>query len=291
MIGRFVTISLARDELLAEDLSGPKPPRPPFHPAPLDDASPELLLHVNRGGGLLDCPTATRVGDLLEPDIATRVMDGVHRALDTRAVVFDVWEATDGPDGDRAYCQGRFTCDGLDEVLVLLRDATMDICRRDAEQLVSDLSWLAVAATNRRGQRRPSSRCCASTAAFVGGRSGIVLVPDDSPMDFTIEHVWEPNGMPTNAPALPPGEPSWLVTFVEDLDEPVILNIDTLPAEAVRLRSIAQTTIARRPRAHPARLRRRARRRDRGRLSRAPRSRRPTSLPVTRRARHRCSSA
>ncbi len=165
----------------------------------------------------------------------------------------------DDPHGDRAYCQGRFTCDGLDEVLVLLRDATMDVCRRDAEQHVSDLSRLVIAATNMEVDAAVQD-VLARTAAFVGGRSGIVLVPDDGPRNFTIAHVWEPIGMPANAPAPPPGRPSWLAEFVKDLEEPVILVIDNLPAEAKRLRAVAEAQSLVAIGLHPARVRRRAHR-------------------------------
>ena len=191
----------------------------PTHPArPSDnlvDMPADVLLHVARDGTLLDSRpastdgqphtrrpgarrTAKSIGDLLGPQIAVRVIENVQRTLDTRTVVYDVWEAKDATSGDRSYCQGRFTCSGLDEVLVLLRDATMDVCRRDAEQHVSDLGRLVIAATNLDIDATVQN-ALQSTAHFVGGRSGIVLVPDDGD-NFTIAHVWEPTGMPADLP-------------------------------------------------------------------------------------------
>ena len=118
---------------------------------------------------------------------------------------------------------------------MLLRDATMDVCRRDAEQHVSDLGRLVIAATNLDIDTTVQN-ALQSTAHFVGGRSGIVLVPDDGD-NFTIAHVWEPTGMPTDLPEMRP-ELSWLAEFVDDLDEPVILVVDDLPEQSHELREI-----------------------------------------------------
>ncbi len=224
-MGIFVGRGVTEAERLAR-AEPTQPARPSDH---LVDARADVLLHVARDGTLLDSRpastvdgqpptrragrprrTATSIGDLLGPQIAARVIENVQRALDTRTVVYDVWEAKDVTSGDRSYCQGRFTCSGLDEVLVLLRDATMDVCRRDAEQHVSDLGRLVITATNLDVDVTVQN-ALQSTAHFVGGRSGIVLVPDDDG-DFTIAHVWEPTGMPTDVPAACPevaaGSPS-----------------------------------------------------------------------------------
>ena len=114
----------------------------------------------------------------------------------------------------------------------------MDVCRRDAEQHVADLGRLVIAATNLDIDATVQN-ALQSTAHFVGGRSGIVLVPDDGD-NFTIAHVWEPTGMPADLPEYAPGRRSWLTEFIDDLDEPVILVIDDLPDEATKLREIGR---------------------------------------------------
>jgi diguanylate cyclase (GGDEF)-like protein/PAS domain S-box-containing protein len=241
----------------AERLARAEPTRPARPSDHLVDASADVLLHVARDGTLLDSRpaaandgrpgtrrtggprrTAASIGDLLGSQIAMKVIENVQRALDTRTVVYDVWEAKDVTSGDRSYCQARFTCSGLDEVLVLLRDATMDVCRRDAEQHVSDLGRLVITATNLDVDATVQS-VLQSTAHFVGGRSGIVLVPDDHD-DFTIASVWEPTGMPADPPPREPGRRNWLAEFIEDLDAPIILSVDDLPDDAVRLRDVAR---------------------------------------------------
>ena len=120
-------------------------------------------------------------------------MDGVHQALDTQTVVFDTWDASDGPDAERSYCQARFTYAGPNEVVVLLRDATMDVCRRDAEQLVSDLSRSVIGATNL-GVDTVVQEVLARASDFVGGKDGIVLVPNDDPSNFSMAYMWGPRG-------------------------------------------------------------------------------------------------
>ena len=92
---------------------------------------------------------------------------------------------------------------GCDEVLVLLRDATMDVCRRDAEQHVSDLSRL-VSPRRRSEVDATVQNALARTAAFVGGRSGIVLVPDGGPRTSRSRSVGTESGCQRTLPRLRP---------------------------------------------------------------------------------------
>ncbi|MEX1007840.1 MAG: EAL domain-containing protein [Acidimicrobiia bacterium] len=219
-------------------------------------ALPDTLVHLSGDGRVLDCwlgwasdlesrmrpgdVIGVKVGDLLSPESTVRVMEGVTRALETGEVVSCVWQAGRDMDSARSFWQGRFRRGGADEVMVVIGDVTAEVSRQAAEQHVFELSRLVIAATHE-GADTAVQDALRRTAAFVGSRGALVLVPDDdSPLGFTIAHAWTPVGVPADVPAVSPGRHSWLATFLAGLEEPVILETAHLPEEAFILRWIAR---------------------------------------------------
>ena len=184
--------------------------------------------------------------------------------------------------GARSYCRAASPAAGSTRCSFSCATATIDI-RRARERHVSDLGRLVITATNVDIDATVQS-VLQSTAHFVGGRSGIVLVPDDGD-NFTIAHVSEPRGMPEDAPERGPGQQNWLATSHRRSRRPVVLSINDLPADGERPQHDHAAPGPRWSRPHTARVRDHASRRHRHRIRCAPRPDRQLRPPVARRAR------
>ena len=197
------------------------------------------------GDPLLEARSVTlvgaHVGDVLGPDATTVVMAAVREALDTGEVVARAWESGTGAEGTRSYRQGTFRCQpGLDSVLAISRDVTGERCRSDADRLVLDLGRRLIAGTTA-DLEEAAADALRETASFVGGRGALLLVPDDSgPRDFTIASLWAPTRVSPEMPTNESGKPSWFASYVQDLEEPVVLAADAVPLEAAAVRSIVR---------------------------------------------------
>ena len=312
LIGRLVGIFVGRGaDLEAESLARRRadtPARPSDH---LVDAPADVLLHVARDGTLLDSRpvstvdgqphtrpagsprrTATSIGDLLGPRIAARVIENVQRALDTRTVVYDVWEANDVSERRPFVLSGPIH-------LQRARRGARAAARRDDGRL-SPRRRTARVRPRPPGHRRDEPRRRRDRAERAGRApptsSAVGVASCSCPTTATTSRSPTCGSRPgcrRIAPARLPGRRNWLAEFVDD-SRRAGDSRHRRPARRSRRGSAPIGTTARRsPRIglHPARLRRRAPRRHRDRLLR----RSPTgsaSFASSRSVRSvRCSSA
>lgn len=178
------------------------------------------------------------VSDVFGPAATSAVMGGVGEALRAGEVISRVWDTGSTSEGNRSYRHGTFSRSSSDSVLVITRDVTAERSRSDADRFVLDIGHRLIA------QPLPDLEAAVAdalqrTASFVGGRGALLLVPDDNaPQGFSIVSSWTPTAIGSDVLNLEPEKRNWFAGFVEDLEEPVVLNSADVPAEARAMRRV-----------------------------------------------------